>query len=134
MFCTCSYSQTSTASSHTQEESLCLLQTAANIIDRLPILQNTEYYGLLNVGDYKQKLVGKQMMALEEILGQVQECLTKLESVCFQLSKASRDGSSIVQKDKRISLTQTMRRFPIPTVGECLEGLSDIRCVLLSLM
>ena len=69
-----------------QEQALSLLGTLANIAARLPALEDPAAYGALAAlpaaagGALQQRLLAKQLAAVEQLLGQLQEAVEGMQA------------------------------------------------------
>ena len=67
---------------HLQEQGLSLLATIANVCERLPALEDAGSYGALAAlpgGGLPQRLLAKQLAALDGLIVQLQECLEGMQ-------------------------------------------------------
>lgn len=113
---------------HIQKQGLSLLRTIANVIDRLPVLQNEGNYGSLqSIPCIQQKLLQKQLLGLEQLLAGLQRTLVQFEAVSKALEKVSTNAQNLVQQDKWITPgAKATTAGPIPSINQCLHGLQRI--------
>jgi len=77
-----------------QERALSLLGTVTNIAGRLPALEDESAYGALPAvaaPGLPQRLLAKQLAALDELIVQLQECLEEMQvGGCIQAASERR--------------------------------------------
>jgi hypothetical protein len=67
---------------HLQEQGLSLLATIASVCERLPALEDAGSYGALAAlpgGGLPQRLLAKQLVALDDLIMQLQECVEGMQ-------------------------------------------------------
>eukprot|EP00887_Chlorella_sp_A99_P005713 scaffold1.g5713.t1 len=111
-----------------QDQAVSLLGTIANVTSRLPALEDAASYGELSaLPGIQRKLLSKQLLALEALLGELRAAVRGMEAPAAALGRLARDAERAVGQDAR--LTPAARRAaagPVPSVDQCLEGLHEI--------
>jgi hypothetical protein len=100
----------------------------------MPLFQilsdESSYGGLADIPGLPQRLLARQLVALEGILTHTQTSLAEMEAASRAMEKLSRDARQQVRQAK--GLTPGARRHragPVPSVDDCLDGLQEIRWV-----
>ncbi|KAL4421446.1 hypothetical protein ABPG75_010737 [Micractinium tetrahymenae] len=113
-----------------QEQSLSLLGTIANIAARLPALEDPSAYGALPAAaagpGFQQRLLAKQLAAMDELIVQLQGCLADMQVVVDGMERQAQQAQRYVQQERLPPAVRSAAAPPIPSVDAGLQGLQDI--------
>ncbi|KAI7843555.1 hypothetical protein COHA_002797 [Chlorella ohadii] len=114
-----------------QEQALSLLGTIANVLSRLPALEDGGAYGALAAlpghPHLKERLLAKQLAALDELIMQLQGYLGDMQTAVDGMERQAQQAQRFVRQDR--SLTPAVCAVvagPVPSINQCLEGLETI--------
>ncbi|PRW32645.1 hypothetical protein C2E21_8234 [Chlorella sorokiniana] len=114
-----------------QEQALSLLGTIANVLSRLPALEDARAYGALaglpGHPQLKERLLAKQLSALDGLILQLQGCLGDMQVAVNGMERQAQQAQRFVRQDRSLMpAVCAVVAGPVPSINQCLEGLDAI--------